>query len=85
MRRKLCDIKIEVIYTPQDKSVESLIIVQVVSGVEMAWIWFGLLYGTAGTSILMLREKYKRQKPLVWEYRCKNAGTDQLVRAMKWL
>jgi hypothetical protein len=51
--------KLRVLGGLQDKSRGSLFIVWVASGIEMAWTWSRLLYGTWEPVVSMLREKFK--------------------------
>ena len=56
----LDDIKTGEVMLPRDKSIGNLFTGWAVSGIEMARARFGLLCGTAGTCVVMLREPAKR-------------------------
>ena len=60
VERTLDDIKTGEVMLPRDKPIGNLFIGWAVSGIEMARAWFGLLCGTAGTYVVMLRETVKR-------------------------
>jgi len=54
------DIKTGEVMLPRDKPTGNLLTGWAVSGIEMARARFGLLCGTAGTCVVMLRETVKR-------------------------
>ncbi len=56
----LDDIKTGAVLFPRDKPIGNLLTGWAVSGIEMARARFGLLCGTAGTCVVMLRETVKR-------------------------
>jgi len=55
----LDDIKTGEVMLPRDKSIGNLLTGWMVSGIEMARAWSGLLCGTAGTYAAMSRETAK--------------------------
>jgi hypothetical protein len=57
----LDDIKTGEVMLPRDKPIGNLLTGWAVSGIEMARARFGLLCGTAGTCVVMLRETVKRR------------------------
>ena len=54
------DIKTGEVLLPRDKPIGCLLTGWAVSGIEMARAWSGLLCGTAGTCVAMLRETAKK-------------------------
>lgn len=60
VERALDDIKIGEVMLPRDEPTGNLFTGWAVSGIEMARARFGLLCGTAGTCVVMLRETVKR-------------------------
>ena len=57
----LDDIKTGVILLPREQPTGNLFTGWAVSGIEMARARFGLLCGTAGTCVVMIRETVKRR------------------------
>ena len=57
----LYDIKTGEVMLLRDKSIGNLFTGWAVSGIEMARARFGLLCGTAGTCVVMIRETVKRR------------------------
>ena len=60
VERALDDIKTGEVMLPRDEPTGNLFTGWAVSGIEMARARFGLLCGTAGTCVVMLRETVKR-------------------------
>ena len=78
----LDDIRTGEVMLPRDEPIGNLLTGWVVSGIEMARARFGLLCGTAGTCVVMLRKTAKRSNLKAQSTNAQRRGG--LTRSVRW-